>query len=78
MGVRHGERYVEDAGQGLGQQRLATAGGTDQQDVRLGEFDVSGLAGQTGVGASRSVGQPLVVVMHGHRQDALGVLLANQ
>ena len=39
-GVRHGERHVEHAGQGLGQQRLAAAGRADQQDVRLGDLDV--------------------------------------
>jgi hypothetical protein len=43
-GVRHGEWHVEDARQGLGQQRLAAAGGPDQQDVGLGQLDVSGLA----------------------------------
>ena len=43
-GVGHGEGHVEDARQGLGEQRLAAAGGADQQDVRLGELDVAVLA----------------------------------
>ena len=38
--VGHGEGHVEDARQRLRQQRLARPGGADQQDVRLGEFDV--------------------------------------
>ena len=39
-GVGDGEGHVEHAGQRLGQQRLAAAGGADQQDVRLGQLDV--------------------------------------
>ena len=38
--IGHRERHVEDARQRLRQQRLAAAGRTDEQDVRLGEFDV--------------------------------------
>ena len=42
--VGHGERHIEDARQGLREQRLAAAGRADQQDVRLGELDlVAGL-----------------------------------
>ena len=40
-GVGDGERDVEDAGERLGQQRLADAGGAEQQDVRLVELDVA-------------------------------------
>ena len=39
-GVADGEGNVEDAGQRLGQQRLAAAGGADQQHVALVDFDV--------------------------------------
>ena len=39
-GVGDGERHVEHAGQGLGQQRLAAAGGADEQDVRLRQLDL--------------------------------------
>ena len=41
-GVADGEGHVEDAGQRLGQQRLAGAGRTDQEDVRLVDLDVRG------------------------------------
>ena len=67
-GVGHGEGHVEDARQGLRQQRLAGAGRADQQDVGLGQFDVVVL---------RRVVQTLVVVVHGHREHALGLELAD-
>ena len=38
--VGHGEGHVENARQRLREQRLAGTGRADQQDVRLGEFDV--------------------------------------
>ena len=66
--VRHRERHVDDARQRLRQQRLAAAGRADQQDVRLRQFDVAVL---------RGVVQALVVVVHRDREDALGVLLAD-
>ncbi len=40
-GVGDGEGHVEDARQGPGEQRLAAAGGADEQDVRLLELDVA-------------------------------------
>src|SRR5262245_37760918 len=67
-GVGHGERHVEDAGERLRQQRLAGAGRPDQQDVRLGQFDVIVLG---------LVVEPLVVVVDGDRQDLLGVILTD-
>jgi hypothetical protein len=42
--VRHGEGHVEDAGERLGEQRLAAAGRADQQDVGLLQLDVVVLA----------------------------------
>ena len=39
-GVGDGEGHVEDAGQRLGEQRLADAGRADEQDVGLVELDV--------------------------------------
>ena len=39
-GVGDGERDVEHAGQRLGEQGLAAAGGAEQQDVRLRQLDV--------------------------------------
>src|SRR5690606_21475489 len=53
------------------QQGLAAAGGADQQDVALAELDFLLLAG------ALAVTQPLVVVVDGHRQHLLGVLLAD-
>ena len=47
---------------------LPRAGRTDQQDVRLGQLDVVVLG---------AVGQALVVVVHGDREHALGVVLAD-
>jgi hypothetical protein len=67
-GIRHGEGHVEDPGERLGQQGLAAPGRADQQDVRLGELDIAALV---------AVRQSLVVIVHGHREDALGVLLAD-
>ena len=60
--------HVEDAGEGLGEQRLAGAGRADQQDVRLLELDLVDLV--AGV-------DPLVVVVDGDREDLLGPLLAD-
>ena len=67
-GVGHGEGHVEDAGQRLGQQRLAGAGGAHEQDVGLGQFHVIVLGG---------VVQALVVIVDGNGQDLLGVDLAD-
>ena len=65
--IGHGEGHVQNARQRLRQQGLAAAGGADQQDVGLRQFDI-GLRGMV---------QPLVVVVHRHRQHALGVDLAD-
>ena len=68
-GVADGEGHLQVLGQGAGQQRLAAAGRTDQQDVRLVELDV---------GLDVLVQhQPLVVVVHGDGQDLLGLVLAD-
>ena len=66
-GVGHREGHVENAGQRLGQQRLAAAGRPDQQDVGLGELHVVVLGG---------VVEALVVVVHRNREHALSVVLA--
>ena len=52
----------EDAGQGLGQQGLARAGGADEEDVGLLELHVA---------AGLLLGQPLVVVVDGHGERFL-------
>src|SRR5690606_14771799 len=67
-GVGHGERHVQQARQGLGQERLARAGRPDQEDVGLGQFDVVVLLPAL---------DPLVVVVHGHGERLLRALLAD-
>ena len=67
--VADGERDVQDAGQGPRQQGLAAAGRADEQDVRLVQLDF-------GLGVL-AMNQPLVVVVHGHRQNLLRPFLAN-
>src|SRR2546425_2683712 len=64
--IGHGEGHVEDTREGLRQQRLAGAGRSDQQDVRLRELDVVVLS---------LVVETLVVVMDRDREHLLGVIL---
>ena len=59
-GVGDRERHVQDPGERLGQQRLAAAGGPQQQDVRLLQLDL-------GVGLARHL-DALVVVVDRHRR----------
>jgi hypothetical protein len=55
----------------LGEQGLAAAGRTDQQDVALGQLHVlAGALARLGL-------QPLVVVVHRDRQHLLGTVLAD-
>ena len=70
-GVGNGERHLEHPGQGLGQERLASARGADEQDVGLVDLHVL----RTRIG--RGVENALVMVVHGHGQDLLGLLLAD-
>ena len=65
--VGHGERHIQNAGQGLRQQGLAAAGRADQQDVRLRQLDIR----------LRRMVQPFVVVVNRDRQHPLGVDLAD-
>jgi hypothetical protein len=67
-GVGHGEGHVELARQGLHEQGLSAAGGTDEQDVALLDFHVGRLA---------PLADALVVVVDGNRQRLLGPLLAD-
>ena len=67
--VGDGEGHLQHAGQGFRQQGLAAAGGADEQDVALFQLH---LAAQ-GVGKE----DPLVVVVHRHGQDLLGLVLAD-
>ena len=66
--IANGERHVERAGKRLGEERLAAAGGTDEQDVRLVDFDIRLVLGRH---------QPLVVAVDGDGQNSLGRFLAN-
>src|SRR6266567_5632411 len=61
------ERNLQQARQGLREQRLPAAGRADEQDVALLQLDV-GIAVRAGLHA-------LVVVVDGDRQDLLGLLL---
>jgi hypothetical protein len=57
-GVGDGEGHVENARERLGQQRLADAGGAQQQNVRLVELDARGVTPAGRI-------DPLVVVVDG-------------
>src|ERR1019366_475977 len=66
--VGDAEGHVEDAREGLREKRLAATGGTDEQNVRLLQLDVT-----VGLG----VRNPLVVVEHRHGEHLFGVLLTD-
>ena len=73
-GIGHGEGHVQHFGQGLGQQRLAAAGGSDQQDVALVQ------PGCCFLGFALAIplpGQTFVVVVDRHRHHLLGRVLAD-
>src|SRR3989440_5278919 len=70
--VGNGERYVQEARQGLREQGLAAAGGADQQNVALGDLDI--VLGARGGGAGL---QALVVIVDRDREHLLGALLAD-
>jgi hypothetical protein len=70
VGDREGD--VEEPGQGLGEQRLAAPGETDEENVALRDLDVFLGARGTGTGL-----QPLVVVIDRDREHLLGALLTD-
>ena len=83
-GVGDGKRHLEDTCERLGEQRLTGTGGTEQQNVGLGELHlvhiIIELRVQTVVkGRKRSAAldHAAIVVVHGHRHGTLGVLLAH-
>ena len=83
-GVGDGKRHLEDARKRLGQQRLTGTGGTEQQDVGLGELHLVHIVVELrahAVAKSRHRGAALdhaaVMVVHGNRHGALGVFLAH-
>jgi len=67
--VSHHKRYVKHSRQGLREQGLARPRWTDEQNVALGKFNL--------VLALAMMTQAFVVVVDGHRQDPLGLLLTN-
>ena len=67
-GIGDGERHVEDACEGLRQQRLARSGGTEQQDVGLLQLDFVGTAAAL---------ESLVVVVNRDGEDLLRALLTD-
>lgn len=66
--VRHGEGNVDDAGECLGKIGLAATRRTDEHDVRLRQLDIAVLG---------RVREALVMVVNGHRQDFLRLLLTD-
>src|SRR2546430_350073 len=66
--VRGGERHIEDSRERLRAKGLAASGRGDEQHGRLAELDV--VHAMTGADA-------LVVVVHGDRENALGLVLAD-
>ena len=67
-GIGHGEGHVEDAGQGLREQGFARSGWANQQNVGFGDLDVV---------VFLAVRQAFIVVVNRHRQDPLGMILAD-
>jgi glycerol-3-phosphate dehydrogenase len=67
-GVGNGEGDLKDLGEGLGQEGLSGAGGADEQNVAL--LQLHALDGLLGVDA-------LVVIVNGHGEGLLGLLLAD-
>ena len=78
-GIGDGKGHVEAAGQRAGQQRLARAGIADEQDVALLNLDVAAFAsGPFLLAFVHGLGEnALVVVVNGHGESLLGVLLAD-
>ena len=83
-GISNGKRHLEDARERLGEQGLTGTGGTEQQNVGLGELHlvhiIVELRVQTVVkGRKRgtALNHAAIMVVHGNRHGALGVLLAH-
>ena len=83
-GIGDGKRHLEDARERLGQQRLAGTGGTEQQDIGLGELhlvhivvELRAHAVVKGRHRGAALDHAAIVVVHGNRHGALGVLLTH-
>ena len=82
--VGDGKRHLEDARERLGEQGLAGTGGAEQQDVGLGELylvhivvELRAHAVVKGRHRGAALDHAAIVVVHGHRHGALGVLLTH-
>jgi hypothetical protein len=73
--IRHGEGHIEALGESLGEVGLATAGGTDEQDVGLRDLHIvdHGIRRGDGVACTNA----LVVVVDSDRERLLGGLLSD-
>ncbi len=83
-GVGDGKRHLEDARERLGKQGLTGTGGTEQQNVGLGELHLVHIVVELRVRAvvigrkrSAALNHAAVVVVHGNRHGALGIFLAH-
>ena len=83
-GVGDGKRHLENTRERLGEQGLTGTGGTEQQDVGLGELylvhavvELRAHAVVKGRHRGTALDHAAIVVVHGHRHGALGVLLAH-
>ena len=83
-GVGDRKRHLEDARERLGEQGLTGTGGTEQQNVGLGELHLVHIIVELRVQAvvkgrkrSAALDHAAVVVVHGNRHGTLGVLLAH-
>ena len=83
-GVGDGKRHLEDARKRLGEQGLAGTGGTEQQNVGLGELHLVHIIVELRIQAvikgrkrSTALDDTAVMVVHGNRHGALGVLLTH-
>ena len=85
-GIGNGKWNLKDACERLGQQRLTGTGGAEQQNIGLGELHLVHVIVNLGAHArglvkgghrGTALDHATVVVVHGHRHGALGVLLAH-
>ena len=83
-GIGDGKRHLEDARERLGEQGLTGTGGTEQQDVGLGELylvhivvELRAHAVVKGRHRGAALDDAAVMVVHGNRHSALGVLLTH-
>ena len=82
--VGDGKRHLEDASERLGEQGLTGTGRTEQQNVGLGELHLVHIIVELrahnvikGGHRGTALDHAAVVVVHGNRHGALGVLLAH-